>query len=106
MLVEYNHGIEGENHQKEKKGDKKIFTGDKWIESEHLQETICILQKKFGLAFLQCNLSIVCPLPPAHPHYRDQNANKFYINSTWQNYRKAYISSHKREYNLHSALSA
>ncbi|WVZ17314.1 hypothetical protein V8G54_010296 [Vigna mungo] len=41
---------------------------DIWTESEHLQETICILQKIFELVFLQWNLSIECPWLPARQH--------------------------------------
>lgn len=91
MLLQYNHGMERQKSKgrEQKKKKQEIFTMDKWIESEHLQEIICILQKKFVLAFQQCNLSSVCPLLLAHPRYRNQNANKFYINSTWQNNRES-----------------
>jgi len=55
---------------------------DIWTESEHLQETICILRKIFELVFLQWNLSIGCLSLPARQYYRNQNKNQIYVNSS------------------------
>lgn len=67
---------------------------DIWTESEHLQETIYILQKIFELVFLQWSLLIGCPWLPARQHYRNQNTNQIYVNfiSAKQNYREKNLS--------------
>lgn len=51
-----------------KQRTEKVLTVDIWTESGHLQETTCILLKKFELASRQLNPAIECPLLPAHQH--------------------------------------